>query len=277
MPRSSAPDPHSALPSERPWGGAAGPALRLVAALGIVLALAGLAAGLLAYRSVDATYGTLVRSRAEVVVRDIAMNVEGRLTLGLPLTGAGDIQDVLERERARDSHILSLEVFEESGALLYSTDRGLIGEQVEADWLRLAAAGEPSWNTQDFEAMVIGVPLRNSFSRLVGGVVLRYSSAVLSQRRQAYREAIAGIVLAASGLVVLGLYAAAALAMRPRQEAFQAARGLVLAALRDTTSPVRLPDDPLAGEVAGFCRHSVRELRALHAAMAEIERLDESG
>lgn len=77
----------------------------------------------------------VLRDRLAFTVEDIASNLETRLNLGLPLGSMRDVQDLLETRRGDDPAVLSIEVFDPEGRVLFGTDRSFIGDLISPRWL----------------------------------------------------------------------------------------------------------------------------------------------
>ncbi|HEY0834705.1 MAG TPA: hypothetical protein VGE72_12425, partial [Azospirillum sp.] len=101
------------------------------------LAVVVLAGGMIAFQLGDTARAQLaVRdARFQFLVQTIRSRVEANIHLGLMLSGLGATQDLLERSRVQDADILSIDVFDDQGNMLFSSDRGGIGDRVPADWL----------------------------------------------------------------------------------------------------------------------------------------------
>ena len=240
------------------------------AALALVLA-----AALFACIAYDATARALVwqvEQRAAVVLSDIARNVEARLNLGLRLAELSEVQDLLERERAKDEHVLSLEIFDGSGRIVFSTDRGLIGDPVPAAWLRYSAASRTLWTATDFEAQVIGAPIRNSFEMLVGAAVLRYSSGAFSENDAALlrRVAVATVLATVAALALLVLLSRQMLGHERRR-----LRASVALLARTTPGREFVPGPAEPDDVAAACRQLLTIDRTLHQVSADVQKLDD--
>lgn len=135
------------------------------------------AAGLVVLHSVQMAQSA---ERMRVVAHRIATTIEQRVDLGLTLSLIDETQREIERERASSVGIARIDVFGERGTRLFSTERISIGEPVPAGWL--AADGTllaTRWSQQDEDAVVVGVPVVNSFNRAVGGVALVVAGAGL--------------------------------------------------------------------------------------------------
>jgi len=123
------------------------------------------------------TSADLIASRFEFVVVDIRQKIHTQLDLGLPFTELQDVSDEFETYMQNDRQILSIELFDDAGTVLYSTDPSFIGDLVSEDWVALWRTNQQnnSWTTLERDAAVVGVPLRNNLDQDIGSLVLRYS------------------------------------------------------------------------------------------------------
>lgn len=144
--------------------------------------------------------------------RDLRIPLEGAVALGLPLAQAPRVQDMLEREQAQ-AGALSIEVFDPQGRILFGTDRSFLGDLVADGWLEAArAAGAQPWLAEDPDALVVGMPVLNTFGIVVGTVAVRHAKvpvvsapALLAADRPMLLAAIIGAaVFAAVSFLVLG-------------------------------------------------------------------------
>jgi len=263
-----------------PVAAARGHHLTLRFALPLLLVLLGAAAAL-AYQcnvAINRTLAEAAERRAAVVLLDIAQGIETRLNLGLPIATMYDIQEVVERERAKDGQILSIEVFDDAGRSLFNTDRGLIGDRVPPAWVELTRDQHRGlWITSDFEAAVVGTDFTNSFNKTVGGVALRYSSdAFRAMEREALTRVSAGaavIALAAAMVLLVGV----ALVLQPYNAALrQAMESFGTQRDGDAVLPGSEPRTiVLLGDVARVRRTVLEADGALRSASTEVQRIDE--
>lgn len=259
--------------------------LRFGLVLGLVLMLLCGALGVLSYQALNRTFVDQERSRAAVILLDIANSIEDRLNLGLSLPRMQEIQELLEKERAKDPRILSLEVFDDSGRSVFNTDRILIDDPVPEQWLGLSQQaaeqeGRGSWSAVDFEALVLGAPITNSFDRHAGSVVLRFARSAMDQRS----ETLMGQVLQAVALV--GLLAAlfallgTSLLLRPVSRALRAASRLLESNPAESTDSALVHQHKHTADwlpwVASFRQQGWGTLSAVEKGTAEVQRLDDS-
>lgn len=169
---------------------------RIAATILAILTMAGLLQTVLTVSKFDGAFTALLQSRLSVAVLDIRDTVETSLGLGLPLQSLVNTQDVLDKERAQDSHIQSVVVHDRAGQRLFDTDRTRIGKSVPPAWTQRLGGGQ-LWVLRDGEGFVVGTPLINSLGASVGGIVLRYD-------HEAYDTAFGAVLrrLAGSAAVV---------------------------------------------------------------------------
>lgn len=199
------------LPPARPvrWSLARKVSLALVSILLFTL----LVTGFFAYFKFESVFSAQVQSRYAFVVFTIKKRVEDSLNLGFSLRQLRQVQEIIEREKMRDSQILAVEVYDHRGEVLFDTDRGAIGTQVPpalADAIRGGML--QSFSVVDEDNLIIGHPLVNSLGKVEGGVVLRYPTAyvekgvagLLSHLLKSIGIALVGTsVVAVTGLYVL--------------------------------------------------------------------------
>ena len=90
----------------------------------------------------------ILKERLVVTGTSIENSIRSSLALGLQFADLGTLPGMLERERATDDLILSIEVFDTDGKPLYSTDRLRATRNVPDAWLAAARqAGGDDWFT----------------------------------------------------------------------------------------------------------------------------------
>ncbi len=117
----------------------------------------------------------------QFVVTDLRSAVEGGIDLGVPLNVLTNIQTVIDRRNAQDKAILRIAVFNESGRIIFDTDRSRIGEAIPPAW-RAAPAGAENWRYNRGDEWIAGAPIVNNFEKQVGGIVLRYDPDVVGRK-----------------------------------------------------------------------------------------------
>ncbi len=235
------------------------------------------------YRALDRL--TLQHTRAAVDIRltDIRATLEGNLALGLPLAKITAAQTLIERERAGAPDILAIDVFDAGGTVVFSTDRGLVGEPVPEPWQDARRRQDGAvWLDDAPEWVVVGTPLFNDLDQEVGGVAI----VVATARRAAQSTRMIGtlgrtlvwlvpvvLVVWVVGLRLIGRaagrpFAAAAAVIDPDRAAPEWATA-------DAGDPGNL--DPLVGAAVAARAAADRACARLGAAVCEIAALDDDG
>ena len=133
----------------------------------VTVAVAAMSLGVyLNYGSVRASYLQLVQTRLELVGRRLVVAIETALQLGLPLDGQTTLTALLERERASDPLLLSIDVLDDGNVVLFSSDPARVDARVD-----LAAA--------DAAARLQLLPVTNDFGVRSGTVALRASATAI--------------------------------------------------------------------------------------------------
>jgi len=167
-------------------------------------------AALLDYFKYRATAERIVERRLQFVGNSIENSIQSSLAIGIQFAEIGTLTSTLERERANDDLILGIDVFDNDGRLLYSTDRGRLSQPVAAGWLAAARkAGSSDWTVHDPAQPAVGVSLQNHFGLTIGHLALRYSharvqAAAFAVGRELALNALA-VFVAASLLATLAL------------------------------------------------------------------------
>ena len=123
----------------------------------------------------------LIKERLVVTGTAIENSIRSSLSLGLQFADLGTLPNMLERERATDDLILSIEVFDTEGKPLYSTDRLRATRDVPIAWLAAAQQAKGAdWFVKSGTESAAGIAIENSFGLIVGYLALRYSEAQVS-------------------------------------------------------------------------------------------------
>ncbi len=200
----------ASLPPARPvrWSLARKVSLALLSILLFTLVVT----AFFAYYKFESVYSAQVQSRYSFVVFTIKKKVEDSLNLGFALRQLRQVQEIIEREKSRDSQILAVEVYDYRGEVLFDTDRGAIGTKVSESLAEAIRSGmQQSFSVVDEDNLIVGLPLVNNLGKVEGGVVLRYPiayvekgvSGLLTQLLKSIAIALVG----ASVVAVVGLYA----------------------------------------------------------------------
>lgn len=138
-----------------------------------------------------------VESRVLFVGHNISDSLEQTLAIGSSISAAQPIKGLIELEKQNDSIILTIDVADDEGDILFSTDAQRVGTKIpkpsatdfeeNGSW-RLA---EPKW-------VAMGIPVRNTFDLQVGTVVMRYASTYLDANASGFLQRIG---VASAGLL----------------------------------------------------------------------------
>lgn len=113
----------------------------------------------------------LRQAQLEVALQQLRDRLEVNLALGFELGDNANAQALLEDLLAADASLLSIEVFDATAISLFSTDRGLIGEQVPGVWTRAAQTSQQqAWRVRGDDAFTMGLPVRGSFGEVTGQI-----------------------------------------------------------------------------------------------------------
>ena len=144
----------------------------------LILALAVSLTGLMNHYKYRKFLSDLLRDRHALVLQDIGHSIEASLALGLALDALPGVNSTLQATISRHPRVLSIEMFDEAGTVLYSADESLRGDLVSEEWASAWDAGEePVWSRVERDAHVVGLRVHNSLGYAVGSLALRYSRA----------------------------------------------------------------------------------------------------
>ena len=145
----------------------------------------------------------------QFVVSDLRSTVESGIDLGLPLNVLTNIQTVIDRRNAQDKAILRIAVFNESGRIIFDTDRSKIGEATPPAW-RPGHAGAGGWRFSRGGEWIARAPIVNNFEQEVGGIVLRYDPDVVGRKTTSILVAMTSEAVVVNGigslLAILGVW-----------------------------------------------------------------------
>lgn len=230
------------------------------------------------YFKFERSFSMLINSRFDAVLRDMKNTVETSLALGLPLNALRNTQALIEREARQDPLILSIEVFEADGSVVFATDRDFISDLMANEWIEAWRTHDKTgaWRLREDDALVIGVSLVNNLDLEVGGIALRFSRDFYDSSLRAMLLELGVVVLILlAGAIILSLLGAFLL-LHTFRNPFTAITGSLNTLARDSDLP-----PPTGGASAPADK---RTLAATVAAIWEIEhtaratrRLDEEG
>lgn len=187
------------------------------------------------------TFSNLLNSRFEFVTSEIRSDVENQMDLGLALENL-EITEVLEAYALDDKQILTIEVFDEFGVVLYSSDSSSVGDLVPEEWIsiwRLDTNGT-SWTTQENDAVVVGTPVRNNLGQNVGSLVLRYSREYLDRSTAEQARRLLTVNSIAAGITIIIAFLGAMLLLNRTSRELK-----LMGQILDTISTAKLKDASL--------------------------------
>lgn len=220
---------------------------------------------------VDKTYDRLAETRFLFVSQSLKTALELNIGLGFPLAELRVSQELIEREKADDDQILAIEVLDETGRSLFSTDRGTVGEEAPGNWSQaIQMMGGQRWTVVERDAIVIGVPIVNDFERTVGYVALQYAKTYFDQRLDEFSESLT--------VWGIGIFAALALVLLVSTMSFtaaSAARPRALLAIFNGEPTPDVKDDPLV-DLAAAAQEKINSAAAyLDSRAKDLQRLDD--
>ncbi|MGE5477470.1 MAG: hypothetical protein ACM3Q1_12495 [Bacteroidales bacterium] len=232
--------------------------------------------GLFGYSKFGDVLSGLVSSRYSFVVFTIKQKIEDRLALGLPLRQLRQVQDLMELEKARDSQILGIQIYDLNREVLFDTERGAIGSRVPADWLEpLAAQVSQPFNLRDDDNALVGLPLISTLGKVEGAVVLRYPAAYLEHELGRLLSRLAAEFAAVLiGFALIAVAAAAVLlgGVRRRLRAMEDTLDKTLT-LGGEAVPAE-DGEEFSARFAEFCGKAREAVEQMGDASQEVERLD---
>jgi hypothetical protein len=149
-------------------------------------------AGLLNFFKYRSNAERIINERLVVTGTSIENSIQSSMALGLQFSDLGTLPGTLERERATDDLILSIEVFDTEGKPMYSTDRLRASRDVSAAWLTAARQAAPNdWSVKDGTESAAGIAIQNSFGLVIGYLALRYSEQQVADSTKAVARQLA--------------------------------------------------------------------------------------
>lgn len=240
---------------------------KIIVMLQIVFAFALTLTAFLNYYKFEKTITNIVSSRFNVVVNGLQGDLEGALNLGFSLNELRDLQQLIEREKSRDSLITSIDVVGEDGQILASTTSSLVGTSQPEDWTKIMLRSDQrAWRSALDEELVAGITLRNSYGRIAGGVTLRYDRQSILALTSMVRPdlLIAGLIalVACSVATILGV----SVSFRRILQRFRQEEQVIGARLNGGAIPIQEANDGLAAdltEIATGIADARRQMAAL--------------
>lgn len=239
------------------------------------------AAGVLAAAAATAWFNaqTSERVRAQIssskdgyLLRNLRTAAEANVSIGLTLEQMDGMQGLIERERESAEGVLSVDVFNGSGVVVYSTDRSAVGTAVATPWVPFLARDQ-AWTIEGRGERVMGTRFDNDLGVAEGGIAitLRAPSAaeLLSDPLAALQGNLAA-VLAALTTILLSAFAAAWLLRRSTARFREVAR--ILSGSPNAPSAA----GPLAALAAAQAKRWGWVRTTLEERLRALERLDDA-
>ncbi len=106
----------------------------------------------------------------------VRVGLEAGLRLGFTPSEIPLAPAIIEQARAREKDILSVDVFDPSGRILFTTDQGGLGAKVPATWRDQCLATSPSeiWTANDDDDRLQCAVVLDALDVKAAGVLLRY-------------------------------------------------------------------------------------------------------
>ena len=173
----------------------------LLAIMIIVISLS----AVLNYYKFKATETNLLISRYAFVLNEIKATIETGLDLGLSLDLLPNVTVLLQDQVARDQSILSIDVFNRSGAVLFSTDSSFVDDLVSEEWVGAANENpDESWFIEERDSNAIGLAVLDNLGQITGYVAVRYSR---SESTLALQDVAKKLAITASFIILASLVA----------------------------------------------------------------------
>ena len=125
-----------------------GLATRITLALVVILAAGVGMTTVLSAHMFERTLSDFLTSRFEFELNDVRQRIETQMDLGLALAELQSVPQELEEYLRADEQILSIEVFDDTGIVLFSTDPSFVGDLVTEEWVTAwrASRGQEVWS-----------------------------------------------------------------------------------------------------------------------------------
>lgn len=203
--------------------------------------------------------------------------LESGLHLGNATAGLPGAEALITQVRGRQPDILSIDVFDAQGDVVFSTDPGGMGLKLPAHWAApCLSVNAPPWSATDADGGVQCVGLVNAFGQAAGGVLMRHRMATPMAANVALPDDWPTLAAWAGALVlVLGLVSAWAALPIERQarrlrHQLEAPEGHTAVAGHTTENPHGLSFGPEPQALAALAQHAAW----LSAADAQADLLD---
>ncbi|GAB5467236.1 MAG: hypothetical protein Kilf2KO_02660 [Rhodospirillales bacterium] len=182
--------------------------LVLLFAIAAVVAAALALGAYLNYGSVRAAYLTQVESRMKATGTGVLHDIETSISFGIPLAGQETLGPVLARILSTDPALFAIDVIDDSGVILHSSDPARDGQNLPM---------------LDDNALQLNLAIRNDFGGEAGSLRLIADADLLDANLETTAAAVRNAALyALAGALVLAVLAVLALLAGARQRALEA-------------------------------------------------------
>ncbi len=220
----------------------------------------------------------LLTSRFEFVANNLRDRIETQMDLGLMLKNLENINEEMEALHLNDEQILSIEVFDENGTVIFSTDPSFVGDLVAENWVFSwqVNRGRSSWSILEKDAGVVGVGLQNNLNQNVGSIALRYSREFLDQNVTEQMERLLLLVgMVALVMTVLSVFGCTTLLKRYFQDWRNMREALADIGSQKNDSDSLAEANMRHPEFRAFSASAFDAFDTLDSATNELRRLDE--
>lgn len=206
----------------------------IITGLLVITAIALLMTIFISLHKFSSAYQGAIDDRFYFAMGEAVKPLKAEMQLGQPVDKLSSAQKTIEKLKAIDKDIISVEIFDQKGRTIYSTDNsylfGLIPDRWETAW---KSSTEAKWQVKDDKSHALGFKLTNSLDQAVGSLVLLYSPAIEKRAFAQIKNTLFGHALwlggAASLILCLVIYR---LSRRFKQK------------LHDLESDLQTPENP---------------------------------
>ena len=219
----------------------------------------------------------LLTSRFEFVANNLRLDIETQMDLGLVLANLENINEEMVN-LLDDEQILSIEIFDESGTVIFSTDPSFIGDLVAENWLFLwqVNRNKSSWSLLEKDAGVVGAGLKNNLNQDVGSIALRYSREFLDQSVDQQLERLLVLVgVVAAVMAVLSVLGCALLLRSYFKDWANMSEALADINSQNRDSPNLAEANSRHPEFEEFSTSVFEAIDSMDSATSDIRKLDE--
>lgn len=252
-------------------------AYRIALVLALTLVVGTALTSVLNLHKFERILADMLTSRFEFVANDLRHRIETQMDLGLALVSLENINDELEALLVDDEQILSIEIIDDNGTVVFSTDPSFVGDLVAEDWIFTWQFNRATtWSMLETNAGVVGVGLQNNLNQNVGSIALRYSREFLDQSvlLQLERLFVIAVVIALA-VIVLSIVGCTALLRGYFQDWKIMREALADIHTQNRGSASLLEANSRHPEFESFSDAALDAMESIDSATGELRRLDE--